>query len=109
VIASPVRAAISGVHAVLVSADHEDPHDVRAVARFLSFASGALEKLVHCTACSGFWYGLAIGSLPGVVGFESPWNPIVTALAVMGTNAVVDALLVGALALTDPRTPPEGT
>lgn len=51
--------------------------------------------LIHCAACSGFWIGIVLAL---AVGSPLPWWA--TGLAVMGTNAIIDALVNVAVAAT---------
>lgn len=74
----------------------------RSLAGGLHYALAFLAGVWHCAACSGFWIGLALHRWGPDYGLPAPPLPIFAlGLVVMGVNALVDALLVGALALSD--------
>lgn len=74
----------------------------RTLAGVLHYALAFLTGVSHCSACSGFWIGLALHTWGEAYGLPpAPLPLFALGLVVMGTNALVDAVLVGALALSD--------
>lgn len=67
----------------------------------IHYPSAFLAGVTHCAACSGFWLGLGLSAVAGDLGLSTALPAPVLGVAMMGVNALADAVLAGFLGLAD--------